>query len=352
MTRTKAWLAGQTRRIEMTAGILLALITVAALGCGDSQEEHTAHAATRVVQPRVTPPAPVTPQPVVEESAPPQPVSFETAESAYGDRRYTEATELFGRYVETKPDNPWGHYMLGLSAWKSGDPDRAETAFGRALELDPRHVKSLVNLSRVLLEQERPGDALETLERANALDSLSGEVSRLRGVALHDLGRVDEAIEAYHRAIALDRGDGWAMNDLGLLMIQQERFWEALGPLARAVEVRSDVAVFQNNLGVALERCGHLVAAAVAYRDALAADATYVKASGNLARVDGREDEPGVVPVDLALLAQQFVQEIDQWGGTTVSDELPATDATLDSVEVQPIVIDSGRIDTIPSPPR
>ena len=55
-------------------------------------------------------------------------------------------------------------------------------------------------------------------------------------------GRGPEAIDAYQRALALDDRDVWAMNNLGLLYIQQGRFEEALPPLARAVELRANVA--------------------------------------------------------------------------------------------------------------
>ena len=50
--------------------------------------------------------------------------------------------------------------------------------------------------------------------------------------------------------------DVWAMNNLGYIYIQQGRSDAALPPLARAVEIRSNVPVFQNNLGMALERSG------------------------------------------------------------------------------------------------
>src|SRR5688572_20836522 len=64
-------------------------------------------------------------------------VSLSDAELAYHDKRYEEATKLFSTYADQHPNNPWGHYMLGLSAWKSGDCDLAENAFGQSLELDP-----------------------------------------------------------------------------------------------------------------------------------------------------------------------------------------------------------------------
>ena len=63
---------------------------------------------------------------------------------------------MFATYADQHPSNPWGHYMLGLSSWKAGDLDRAERAFVRANELDPKHVKTLLNLARV---QPRPGQA-------------------------------------------------------------------------------------------------------------------------------------------------------------------------------------------------
>ncbi len=70
------------------------------------------------------------------------PVAFSEAEAVYRDGRFSEATALFGAYVERKPENAWGHYMLGLSAWKAGETERAEAAFGKALELDAKHLKS------------------------------------------------------------------------------------------------------------------------------------------------------------------------------------------------------------------
>ena len=68
------------------------------------------------------------------------------------------------------PTNAWGHYMLGLSAWKSGDFAKSEQAFDKALSIDPHHVKSLVNSSRVFIEQKRHDDAIARLTRAAEID--------------------------------------------------------------------------------------------------------------------------------------------------------------------------------------
>ena len=49
------------------------------------------------------------------------PVSYEQAESAFGAGHYPEATRLFTSYTDSNPENPWGYYMLGVSAWRSGN---------------------------------------------------------------------------------------------------------------------------------------------------------------------------------------------------------------------------------------
>ena len=218
------------------------------------------------------------------------PVTFEIADSAYREHRYDDATTLFKTYTESRPTNPWGFYMLGLSAWKSGDRVQAESAFVQALSLDSTHVKSHLNLSRVLLESAEPESALVHIDAAMALDSTSSEPLRLQGRAFEAMGKTDSAIVSYQRAIALDSTDVWAFNNLGALYIRLERFEDAIEPLKTAVERNDKVATFHNNLGMALERTGQFRAAESEYRAALAIEGTYGKAVTNLQRVESLKE--------------------------------------------------------------
>jgi tetratricopeptide (TPR) repeat protein len=252
-------------------------------------------------------------QEVANIPEPPREVTYEQAETAYNERRYEEATELFTLYTGQKSDNPWGHYMLGLSAWKSKDHEKAEAAFGRALALDDKHVKSYINLGRVLLDTNRPGEALVCIDGALAIDAESGAAFRLRGRALHQLGQVDDAAAAYRRAIRINDQDAWSMNNMALLLIEQERFDEAVPALARAIELRDDVAVFRNNLGMALENTGFIRDAEDAYEAAVSIDGSYAKALANYERVSVVLGDPAAGPVDLAAAATRFVEEIATW---------------------------------------
>jgi Flp pilus assembly protein TadD len=241
------------------------------------------------------------------------PVTFELADSAYRERRYDDATTLFKAYTDSRPTNGWGFYMLGLSAWKSGDRDQAESAFVQALSLDSTHVKSHLNLSRVLLEDGKPDSALVHIEQAIALDSTSSEPLRLQGRAFEAQGKTDDAIVAYQHAIVKNDSDTWAMNNLGMLYARAGRYEDAIGPLARANEIADKVATFRNNLGMVLELTGRFQQSAEQYRAGVAIEGTYGKAVSNLQRVEQVKQDPSITPADLTERSKQFQDEIGKW---------------------------------------
>jgi tetratricopeptide (TPR) repeat protein len=283
---------------------VLLLAAFAAVGCSNRGETSKTRAESRnAEQPKPIatrgeslPLKPAGKEGLVSGATPkiPGPVRFADGQAAYQARKYSDAAAIFERYTVQRPANAWGHYMLGLSAWKSGDVAKSEEAFEKALSIDPMHVKSLVNLGRVFIEAKRYDDALDRLTTAAEINPESTEVFRLIGRTYVAQGKTGAAMEAYRRAIEIDSLDAWSMNNLGLLLVETKRADEALPLLARAVELRQEVPAFHNNLGMALEHTGRFKAAAAAYKAALTADPGYDKAKRNLARVEavhGDSDE-------------------------------------------------------------
>jgi Flp pilus assembly protein TadD len=233
--------------------------------------------------------------PVSEPIGTEGPVSYQDAEAAWLASDWPRAAELFGRYGEGKPSNPWGHYMLGLALRQTADFAGAEAAFEAALEIAPNHAKSGINLARTRLEAGRPADAESTAAAVVAAHPGNGDALRVLARALHSLGRADEALVTYDAALAVAPGDAWALNNRGLILIEQERFGEAVAPLEKACALGTEQAVFHNNLGVALERMGRWRAAEEAFARAVELDPGYGKAVASLARVEGlggEMDEP------------------------------------------------------------
>jgi tetratricopeptide (TPR) repeat protein len=265
-------------------------------------------------------------------------VIYQDGEAAYFARSYDEAADLFELYVERRPENAWGRYMLGLSLWKAGASEDAETALAAALDLRPDHVKSLVNLARVRLDLARPDDALPPVEDAIAIDPEYTDGYRVLGRVLHVLGRNDEAVDAYHEALARRSDDPWSLNNLGLIHIESDAPEAALAPLARAAALAPETAVILNNLGMALERSGHTEQAADTY--ALASD--HAKAAANLARLEAfiADGAPAGETLDLAALAASFEAMPRYAAGSAdingVVDDAP--DSTM-NVDADPAVV-------------
>ena len=282
--------------------LVLAAFVLAACG---SEERRAAVAAEAPTSERVVTPPPT---PVITG-----PVSFEDAAATFREKRYDEAVSKFTVYTENKPENPWGFYMLGLSAWKFGDHALAESSFVKAIGLDSTHVKSRLNLGRVLMETNRYAEAVPQIQGAIDIDSTSSEGFRLLGRAFDGLGRTVDAIWALKHAIVLDGRDVWAINNLGTVLLRSGRYEDALGPLARAVELEPGVATFQNNFGLALERTGYYKAAADAYRAALGVDSTYGKAAISLSRVEQLTEASTLPPLDLAVVMQRFLEQVEVW---------------------------------------
>lgn len=271
-------------------------------GLGAADPPRTTVAATTVAEPVA--PAPSTSTAVHAE------VTYEEAEAAYAAGRYNDAVAMFAAYAERKPANVWGEYMLGLSSWKAGDPERAIEAFDRALVIDSTHEKSLLNSSRVLIELKRPEDALGRIARVLEFDSLDNEALRLQARAYYNQGDTEAAIKGYLSALRANERDVWSLNNLGLIYLEMGDAERALPVLARAVELRGDAPVFRNNLGIALERTGHPAAARDQYQAALDVDSTYAKAAVSLERIAPIAETAPPDSVDLGMKASEFVMMI------------------------------------------
>jgi Flp pilus assembly protein TadD len=171
----------------------------------------------------------------------------------------------------------------------------------------------------VLLDMNRAPEAMERLGKALVLDSVSSDGLRLKARAQAELKDVDGARATYMKALVLNDQDTWAMNNLGVLELNAGDVAGSVGPLARAVQLNPTAPIFQNNLGMALERSGHRVAALRAYEAAVKADSTYAKAVKNAQRL-------GAVVTDTTAndgfsvrdAAEQFRLEVKTWKDGTV----------------------------------
>ncbi len=163
---------------------------------------------------------------------------FERARLALGASDTDAARDHVEAILASRPDDADAHYLLGVVEAGSANARAAAAHFDRALELDPGHVRALLDRAALDEQAGRLESARERIERASALtpedpaivfalannrrlaDDLDGvleavtKLAQMRpdSAAVHDLhgqalevaGRTELAIEAYRRAISLD----------------------------------------------------------------------------------------------------------------------------------------------------
>jgi tetratricopeptide (TPR) repeat protein len=178
---------------------------------------------------------------------------------------YVGAADQLKLAVAGRPEDAYRRYVLGLALWKSGERDQAEASLVESANLDPKRLKTWINLARVRNERGDRTGALEAADEAVKLDVTSADALHQRGRALMELGRGHEALVALTTARTLDPDNGYIANTLGLFLIQTGKPSEAIEPLEVAKIALPHVAYVRNNLGVAYERTGRLDEAKIEY---------------------------------------------------------------------------------------
>ena len=95
-------------------------------------------------------------------------------------------------------------FQLGLDCLDRGQLEPAESAFRRALELDPRHAKAGIGLGVVLQRSGRQAEAERCYRDALSRDDKLAQGWFNLGTLLLDCRRPDDAADALRRALALD----------------------------------------------------------------------------------------------------------------------------------------------------
>ena len=101
-------------------------------------------------------------------------------------------------------------------------------------------------------------------------------------MTLLKLRRSRESENALREAIRLGPGDARPHVNLGVLLLELNRYPEAVSAFQEAVRLEDD-ARWHDNLGISLQAAGNTEEAEEAYRRALALDPNYVTARLHLA---------------------------------------------------------------------
>ncbi|MBF0127986.1 MAG: tetratricopeptide repeat protein [Magnetococcales bacterium] len=200
----------------------------------------------------------------------------------YAAGRVGEALALVGRILEEDPPDAELLNLAGACHACLEEPEAAEAAYRRALELQPGHAEIRYNLGVLLRGQNRLVEAEEALRAALArapehVESLVnlGDLSRQRQDFI-------EAEKCYREALRLNPDHADACNHLGVLLKAWQRPEAAEAMFRQAVRIDPDHAGACFNLGNLLTGLGRLVEAEAAFRETLRLQPRHVGARVNL----------------------------------------------------------------------
>ena len=139
------------------------------------------------------------------------------------------------------------HYLHGVTYELRHQLEDAQSAYSKARDLRPDNIDYLVAHVECLVEMDRSADAQAILEEQASLALDHPRVAALAGHVAVLRGDVDRAIHCYRMALATERQSPLIAEELGRLLVQDQRYEEALSvvrPLMeQAKELESDGAL-------------------------------------------------------------------------------------------------------------
>ena len=151
-----------------------------------------------------------------------------------------------------------------------------------------RSTDEMGNVSLQVLTRNAHDRAILTeamLRHALAKAPDSWQLVNSLGLALQELGRLDEAAGHFRHALQLRPGYAAAHNNLGVVLMVSGQWDEAAAHYRHAVELRPDYAEAHSNLGIVLARQDRMDEAVERHREALRLDPSYFQAHINLGNV-------------------------------------------------------------------
>lgn len=210
---------------------------------------------------------------------------------AKGDAEHAEA--VFIGVLKTAPDSPPALVGRGLAQLRKRDLDGARASLERALAVDPMSGLASQAMGLLCDWTDRPEEARRHYSRALELAPVDADAENNMGVSYFLSGEHARAAEHLRRAVQLEPRDAAYRNNLALALCELGRFDDALAHFRAA----ASESIAQNNLGYVHYRRGDYTAAIQHYELALvAAPADPLPIIRNLRRAQGDLERSSAAP--------------------------------------------------------
>ena len=193
-------------------------------------------------------------------------IPFLLGESALRHQSWQTAADQFQRCLDLNPSFDNAMTGLAYALAKLGQPDRAMTWLGKAIENNPQNYRAWYQTG-LLQATSNPASAQAAYEKAIAIQPNFPPGQRELGVALLQQKNYSAAIPHLQKAIDLGLDDAHVHNFLGICYSRTNRLEEAVKSYRAALKKDTNLAEAHLNLAFALQRL-HRAGAADEYKAA------------------------------------------------------------------------------------
>lgn len=168
-----------------------------------------------------------------------------------GEKPPAETKDELSLANKAKP-SPRLHTSLARVFESQGRLNDAESEYRKALKLDRKSLLALLEYARFLDRQEQFDAAIGLYRHAEQLHATDPSVQNDLGLCLARHGRSEQAVTAFEKAVALAPGNVLYRNNLAMVLVDLERYDEALSHLIAG----NGRGVAEYNMGYLLQKTG------------------------------------------------------------------------------------------------
>ncbi|MEW5918985.1 MAG: tetratricopeptide repeat protein, partial [Gemmatimonadota bacterium] len=182
-----------------------------------------------------------------------------------------QAREKLGvsRDMTISDESALAHYNLGLAFRQKNYLSEALREYRLALDRGEDRMLVTQAMAEVHLLQGDGTAAAPLYDRLVEMIADSPKLWNERGVALHQIGQLDDACESYERSVAVDGHYALALNNLGVAQAQASRLEDAVDSFQRAMQEQPTFVKARLNLALLLYRQREFQLCLEAYRHVL-----------------------------------------------------------------------------------
>lgn len=204
--------------------------------------------------------------------------------------RIDEAVKVARDVVAKRPGMAAGEEMLAFLLQEAEESSAAIDVLEKAVAAGDASDSMKIRLGKALSENGRAAEAVALLEPHVHRDD--PDLLNAYGIALADVGRLQEAKQQFDRVLRIDATNANAYQNLGVTALRMHDVAAARRYLARALELNDRLPLALNTMGVVEAQSGNADAALRLWGRAVTLDPRQYDALFNIALVAARAGRP------------------------------------------------------------